>query len=97
MERGAQAVLFAHVFEGTARSELGQSCGAQGNAKRHSFWLELGVDGFRADAVRWMSKDPGLRDDPVSPFFHGEKPVEFDDLQHRYSRFGRNYLTICAS
>ena len=52
------------------------------------FWLELGVDGFRADAVRWMSKDPGLRDDPVSPFFHGDKPVEFDDLQHRYSRFG---------
>ncbi|QQS18735.1 hypothetical protein IPL68_01485 [Candidatus Saccharibacteria bacterium] len=28
------------------------------------FWFELGVDGMRADAVRWISKDPDLHDDP---------------------------------
>ena len=30
------------------------------------FWLDLGVDGIRADAVRWLSKDPRFRNDPVS-------------------------------
>ena len=54
------------------------------------FWLDLGVDGFRADAVRWMSKDPELRDDPLAPSFKGEEPTEFDDLQHKYSRFWHN-------
>lgn len=28
------------------------------------FWMDLGVDGIRADAVRWISKDPLFRDDP---------------------------------
>ena len=55
------------------------------------FWLELGVDGFRADAVRWISKDPELRDDPHSQYFEGDgEPTQFDDLLHKYSRFGHN-------
>lgn len=57
------------------------------------FWLDLGVDGFRADAVRWMSKDPELRDDPISPNFKGkkgQKPKKFTDLKHVYSRFWKN-------
>lgn len=29
------------------------------------FWLDLGVDGFRMDAVLYISKDPEYRDDPV--------------------------------
>lgn len=31
------------------------------------FWLSMGVDGFRADAVRWMAKDVSLRDNPSNP------------------------------
>ena len=55
------------------------------------FWLDLGVDGFRADAVRWISKDPELRDDPVAERYRGKKPpTKFDDLQHKYSRFWDN-------
>ena len=55
------------------------------------FWLDLGVDGFRADAVRWMSKDSQLRDDPISPLYNSpEPPIKFNDLVHKYSRFGDN-------
>lgn len=55
------------------------------------FWLDLGVDGFRADAVRWISKDPELRDDPPAPHCQSEKSVKsFEDLQHKYSRFWEN-------
>lgn len=31
------------------------------------FWLDLGVDGFRVDAVYWMAKEPLFLDDPVNP------------------------------
>ena len=55
------------------------------------FWLDLGVDGFRADAVRWISKDPQLRDDPLAAHCSDEQSVQsFDDLQHKYSRFWEN-------
>jgi alpha-glucosidase len=27
------------------------------------FWLDMGVDGFRVDAVTWIAKDPDLRDE----------------------------------
>ena len=55
------------------------------------FWLDLGVDGFRADAVRWISKDPHQRDDPLAAHCPDEQSVRsFDDLQHKYSRFWEN-------
>jgi alpha-glucosidase len=54
------------------------------------FWLELGVDGIRADAVRWISKDPDLRDDPKNPKFNPKNEYKFDSLIHKYSRFGSN-------
>lgn len=54
------------------------------------FWLELGVDGFRADAVRWMSKDPKFRDNPVNPKFDPKSIDKFDSLIHQYSRFWKN-------
>lgn len=39
------------------------------------FWLDLGVDGFRVDAVNWLSKEPLLRDDDPNPsFVEGEDP-----------------------
>jgi alpha-glucosidase len=31
------------------------------------FWLDLGVDGFRIDAMPQMAKDPLWRDDPLNP------------------------------
>ena len=53
------------------------------------FWLDLGVDGIRADAVRWISKDPTFRDDPKSKSWKkGHNP--FDALEHKYSRFWKN-------
>lgn len=53
------------------------------------FWLDLGVDGMRADAVRWISKDVHLRDDPRNPaFVAGPKVDEFGSLLHVHSRFG---------
>lgn len=55
------------------------------------FWLELGVDGFRADAVRWISKDPEFRDNPTVPLYQKSGPPrEFNDLIHKYSRFWTN-------
>ncbi len=57
------------------------------------FWLDLGVDGIRADAVRWLSKDPEFRDDiftlnprTVPDAAHGE----YDHYIHKYSRFWKN-------
>jgi alpha-glucosidase len=50
------------------------------------FWLDLGVDGFRVDAVDWISKDPGLRDDPLeSPEADSST---YANLRHVHSRDG---------
>ena len=55
------------------------------------FWMDLGVDGIRADAVRWMSKDPDLRDDPKNPLWRSSETLnKFDSLTHKYSRFWKN-------
>src|SRR3989344_2204300 len=31
------------------------------------FWLDLGVDGFRVDAIEWMFKDKDFADEPLNP------------------------------
>lgn len=50
------------------------------------FWLDRGVDGIRADAIRWMAPDLKFRDDPVNPKFHsGDDP--YHQLRHIYSRY----------
>ncbi|NCU37721.1 DUF3459 domain-containing protein [Candidatus Saccharibacteria bacterium] len=55
------------------------------------FWMDLGVDGIRADAVRWISKDPLFRDDPKNTAWRNKKaPNQFDSLIHKYSRFWNN-------
>ena len=56
------------------------------------FWMELGVDGIRADAVRGLSKDPELGDDPINEKWSG-KPTDlnkFGSLIHTHSRFWKN-------
>ncbi len=50
------------------------------------FWLDLGVDGFRLDAVYWMSKDPTFRNDPVNPHYEEGKDDPYNALLHRHSR-----------
>lgn len=53
------------------------------------FWFDMGVDGIRADAVRWISKDPELRNDPKNPNFRPKRNAdEFWSLLHTNSRFG---------
>jgi alpha-glucosidase len=48
------------------------------------FWLDLGVDGFRVDAVPFMAKDPQLRDDPKNPRYkHGDNP--YNSVLHKNS------------
>lgn len=54
------------------------------------FWFKLGVDGIRADAVRWISKDPELRSDPKNPNYRPKRGAdEFWSLLHTNSRFGK--------
>lgn len=53
------------------------------------FWLALGVDGIRADAVRWIAKDPEFRDNPLNPqYIKGTDP--YHTQIQRYSRYGVN-------
>lgn len=52
------------------------------------FWLDLGVDGFRADAVWHMAKDDQMRDNPVNPDHKGTDD-EYGSLIHTYSRYGK--------
>lgn len=50
------------------------------------FWLDLGVDGFRADAVDWIAKDPLFRDDDVNPDYFEGDDSPYDALKHNNSR-----------
>lgn len=56
------------------------------------FWLDMGVDGFRADAVWHMSKDEQLRDNPVNPEFSGTAD-DYGSLIHTRSRYGPKLFT----
>lgn len=50
------------------------------------FWLDMGVDGFRVDAVYWMAKDPLFRDDAINPeYIEGEDP-RYASLLHDNSQ-----------
>lgn len=50
------------------------------------FWLDIGVDGFRADAVDWIAKDPLFRDDSLNPHYEPGKNSLYDALAHDNSR-----------
>jgi alpha-glucosidase len=53
------------------------------------FWLDMGVDGIRADAVRWISKDPDLRDNPLNPDYKEDAGMDPYHAQiQTYSRYG---------
>ena len=69
---------FLHSFD-VRQPDLNWSNPAVREAVRAAmrFWLDLGVDGFRVDAVYWMAKDPLLRNDTVNPEY-----VEGEDLMY---------------
>jgi alpha-glucosidase len=46
------------------------------------FWLRRGVDGFRLDAVDFLSHDPALRSNPARPSADGMVPAKLFALQH---------------
>lgn len=50
------------------------------------FWFDHGVDGIRADAVRWMGKDLEFRDDAPNPHFMTQGDP-YHQLRHIHSRF----------
>jgi alpha-glucosidase len=63
------------------------------------FWLDLGVDGFRVDAVNFISKDPSFADDPVNPDWE-EPHLRYGRLLHKNSQSGPQlhaYLTELSS
>lgn len=56
------------------------------------FWCDMGVDGFRADAVWHMAKDAEMRDNPRNPDYTG-LPDDYDAVFHTRSRYGPKLFT----
>jgi alpha-glucosidase len=51
------------------------------------FWLDMGVDGFRVDAIDFLSKDPQFRNEPLNHYKDDEPDrLKYDVLHHKYSR-----------
>lgn len=64
------------------------------------FWLSLGVDGIRADAVRWLSKDTlFFADNPLNPRYkEGDDPYHQQlQLRNRYGDSLDKYLHEIAA
>lgn len=51
------------------------------------FWLEVGVDGFRVDAVPYMAKDPQFKDDTVNPQYEKGKHHVSEALKRTHSKW----------
>ena len=50
------------------------------------FWLDMGVDGFRVDAVYWLAKESHLSDDALNPDYVEGEQLRYDALLHNNSR-----------
>ena len=60
------------------------------------FWFDLGVDGFRIDAIIFLLEDPDLRDEPINPNYDMDKfncsmtnysnPDCYNSLIHMYTK-----------
>ena len=60
------------------------------------YWIELGVDGIRADAVRWIAKDPEFRDNPPNPNFIAGKHDPYHSQYQRYTYFNEQLFDYLA-
>lgn len=49
------------------------------------FWLNLGVDGFRVDAVNYIGKDTSLRDESLNPDYRDGEDNPYDQLERYHS------------
>ena len=47
------------------------------------FWMDLGIDGFRMDAVPFLAEDEQLRDEPLSG--NTDDPNDYGYLDHIYT------------
>jgi alpha-glucosidase len=56
------------------------------------FWLDLGVDGIRADAIRWISKDIEFRDNILDPLYDRSDDPYHSQIQ-AFSRSGPQLVT----
>jgi alpha-glucosidase len=52
------------------------------------FWLSMGVDGIRADAVRFMGKDPQFRDNPPNPAYREGEEDPYQAQIQGHTRYG---------
>lgn len=50
------------------------------------FWMDLGVDGFRADAMEHIFKDERFLDEPINPEYVTGKNDPYLQLLHPYTR-----------
>jgi alpha-glucosidase len=61
------------------------------------FWLDLDIDGFRADAVDWMAKDPMFRSDSYNPEYVAGEDSPYDELLHENSKgWATEYAYLAA-
>ena len=56
---GFQGILLAPLLQSSARSELRQSGRPRRDVEVMKFWVEMGVDGFRLDAVPYLVEREG--------------------------------------
>lgn len=57
------------------------------------FWLSKGIDGFRLDAINLLGKDYRFLDEPLSPRYNPETDIEYEQLDHIYSRDVGNFYS----
>jgi alpha-glucosidase len=50
------------------------------------FWMDLGVDGIRVDAVNWLGKDRQFRDNPRNAAYVAGVDDPFHEFERKYSQ-----------
>jgi alpha-glucosidase len=54
------------------------------------FWLDMGVDGFRVDAISGLSKDPDFRDNPPNDHYNPDEHDPTAQFDRLHSQNGPN-------